>query len=105
MYGRLLYGELLHGELLYGELLYTVNYCVGIYCMAVGELHYTMKCYIRCYDFQATYVVDNPATIFFTIFMALWATFFIEFWKRQQARIQYDWDVADYEEVEVRDVI
>ena len=51
---------------------------------------------------QATYVVDNPATIFFTIFMALWATFFIEFWKRQQSRIQYDWDVSDYEEIEVR---
>lgn len=33
--------------------------------------------------------------------MALWATFFMEFWKRQQARIQYDWDVADYEEAEV----
>ena len=45
--------------------------------------------------------MDNPATIFFTIFMALWATFFIEFWKRQQARIQYDWDVADFEENEV----
>jgi len=50
-------------------------------------------------------VVDNEATIFFTIFMALWATFFIEFWKRQQARIQYDWDVADYEETEVSIVL
>ena len=26
---------------------------------------------------------------------------FLEFWKRRQAAIQYDWDVADFEEEEV----
>ncbi|XP_067946749.1 anoctamin-4-like isoform X2 [Watersipora subatra] len=53
-----------------------------------------------CLYSKATYVVDNPATIFFAIFMALWTTFFMEFWKRHQARLQYDWDVADFEENE-----
>ena len=29
------------------------------------------------------------------------ATMFLEFWKRKQAEIQYDWDVADFEMEEV----
>lgn len=29
------------------------------------------------------------------------ATFFHEFWKRKQAEIDYEWDVADFEEGEV----
>ena len=29
------------------------------------------------------------------------ATMFLEFWKRKQAEIQYDWDVADFELEEV----
>lgn len=29
------------------------------------------------------------------------ASFFLEFWKRKQAEIEYEWDVADFEEGEV----
>ena len=32
------------------------------------------------------------------------ATFFIEMWKRRTAEIEYDWDVADFEE-EVNDAV
>ncbi|KAF6023228.1 ANO4 [Bugula neritina] len=71
-----------------------------IMCPQCDELCTYWRLNTSCLYSRVTYTVDNPATIFFTIFMALWATFFMEFWKRQQARIQYDWDVADYEEAE-----
>jgi len=29
------------------------------------------------------------------------ASFFHEFWKRKQAELEYDWDVADFEQEEV----
>ncbi|XP_071112364.1 anoctamin-4-like isoform X8 [Haliotis cracherodii] len=53
-----------------------------------------------CLYSQVTYLFDNPATVAFAVFMALWATFFAEMWKRRQAEIEYDWDVADFEEEE-----
>ncbi|XP_061192079.1 anoctamin-4-like isoform X3 [Saccostrea echinata] len=53
-----------------------------------------------CNYSKATYLFDNSATVAFAIFMALWASFFHEFWKRKQAEIEYEWDVADFEEGE-----
>ena len=29
------------------------------------------------------------------------ASFFLEVWKRKQAELEYDWDVADFEQEEV----
>ncbi|XP_052808380.1 anoctamin-4-like isoform X2 [Mya arenaria] len=53
-----------------------------------------------CVYSRATYLFDNPATVAFACFMALWASFFHEFWKRKQAELEYEWDVADFEEEE-----
>lgn len=53
-----------------------------------------------CTYSTVTYLFDNEATVFFAAFMALWAEFFIEMWKRRTAEIEYDWDVADFEEEE-----
>lgn len=53
-----------------------------------------------CTYSRATYLFDNPATVCFAIVMALWASFFLEFWKRRQAEIEYEWDVANFEEGE-----
>ena len=36
--------------------------------------------------------------LFLFISMLLSAAFFHEMWKRKEAEIEYDWDVADYEE-------
>lgn len=47
-----------------------------------------------------TYLVDNGGTVFFSIFMSFWATAFIEFWKRRQAVIAWEWDLTDFEDVE-----
>nr|XP_022287592.1 anoctamin-4-like isoform X1 [Crassostrea virginica] len=53
-----------------------------------------------CMYSRATYLFDNHATVAFAIVMALWASFFHEFWKRKQAEIEYEWDVADFEDGE-----
>lgn len=49
---------------------------------------------------RLTYVLDNSFTIVFAIFMSLWATFFLEYWKRKQSEFQYDWDLIGYEDEE-----
>uniref|UniRef100_A0A8C9SPT2 Anoctamin n=1 Tax=Scleropages formosus TaxID=113540 RepID=A0A8C9SPT2_SCLFO len=41
---------------------------------------------------------DNVGTVFFAIFMGIWVTLFLEFWKRRQARLEYEWDLVDFEE-------
>uniref|UniRef100_A0A8B9EAE8 Anoctamin n=1 Tax=Anser cygnoides TaxID=8845 RepID=A0A8B9EAE8_ANSCY len=54
-----------------------------------------------CATARASHLFDNPATVFFSIFMALWATMFLEQWKRLQMRLSYFWDLTGLEEEEV----
>ncbi|XP_072758393.1 anoctamin-4 isoform X2 [Anoplolepis gracilipes] len=53
-----------------------------------------------CIFSKLTYLFDNPATVFFAIFMSFWATTFLELWKRRQAVIVWEWDLQnnDYDE-------
>ncbi|XP_062913667.1 anoctamin-4-like isoform X3 [Mobula hypostoma] len=53
-----------------------------------------------CLYAKVTHLFDNQATVFFAVFMAVWATVFLEFWKRRRAVIAYDWDLIDWEEEE-----
>ncbi|NWI14206.1 ANO2 protein, partial [Crypturellus soui] len=53
-----------------------------------------------CATARASHLFDNPATVFFSIFMALWATTFLEQWKRLQMRLSYFWDLTGLEEEE-----
>ncbi|XP_015193996.2 anoctamin-1a isoform X1 [Lepisosteus oculatus] len=53
-----------------------------------------------CATARASHLFDNPATVFFSIFMALWATMFMEHWKRRQMRLNYKWDLTGFEEEE-----
>ncbi|XP_059916731.1 anoctamin-1-like isoform X2 [Gadus macrocephalus] len=53
-----------------------------------------------CGTARASYLFDNPATVFFSIFMALWAAMFMEHWKRRQMRLNYEWDLTGFEEEE-----
>ncbi|DAA29217.1 TPA: Anoctamin-2-like [Bos taurus] len=55
-----------------------------------------------CGTARASHLFDNPATVFFSIFMALWATMFLENWKRLQMRLGYFWDLTGIEEEEER---
>ncbi|KAM9327575.1 anoctamin-4-like [Pholidichthys leucotaenia] len=53
-----------------------------------------------CIYAKVTHLFDNGATVFFAVFMAVWATVFLEFWKRRRAVLAYDWDLIDWEEQE-----
>uniref|UniRef100_A0A8C8ZB39 Anoctamin n=1 Tax=Prolemur simus TaxID=1328070 RepID=A0A8C8ZB39_PROSS len=54
-----------------------------------------------CATARASHLFDNPATVFFSVFMALWAATFMEHWKRKQMRLNYLWDLTGFEEEEV----
>ena len=53
-----------------------------------------------CTYTRTNYLFDNPATVFFAIFMSLWATVYLEMWKRYAARITYRWDLSNFDAVE-----
>ncbi|XP_060533932.1 anoctamin-4-like [Cylas formicarius] len=53
-----------------------------------------------CKFARLTYLFDNPATVFFAIFMSLWATVFLEMWRRKQSVIQWEWDLNGTEQDE-----
>nr|XP_054114345.1 anoctamin-7 isoform X4 [Callithrix jacchus]XP_054114346.1 anoctamin-7 isoform X4 [Callithrix jacchus]XP_054114347.1 anoctamin-7 isoform X4 [Callithrix jacchus] len=51
---------------------------------------------------QAGRLFDHGGTVFFSLFMALWAVLFLEYWKRKSATLAYRWDCSDYEDIEER---
>nr|XP_050845862.1 anoctamin-4 [Vespula vulgaris]XP_050845863.1 anoctamin-4 [Vespula vulgaris]XP_050845864.1 anoctamin-4 [Vespula vulgaris]XP_050845865.1 anoctamin-4 [Vespula vulgaris] len=53
-----------------------------------------------CIFSKLTYLFDNPATVFFAIFMSFWATTFLELWKRRQAVLVWEWDLQNTEDDE-----
>jgi anoctamin-4 len=59
------------------------------------------KLHDSCLFAQITYLFDNPATVFFAIFMSLWATTFLELWKRKQSMVVWEWDLHNVENGEL----
>eukprot|EP00794_Sanderia_malayensis_P008843 gene8843-9791_t len=55
-----------------------------------------------CLYSKVTHFFDNQATLFFALFMSFWAVFFLEFWKRKQVTLAYEWHTMDFEEEEER---
>ncbi|XP_066222380.1 anoctamin-9-like [Saccopteryx leptura] len=51
-----------------------------------------------CTFAKLTHLFDNEGTVVFAIFMALWATVFLEFWKRQRARVVQKWQLFEWDE-------
>ncbi|KAK1169164.1 anoctamin-6-like isoform X1 [Acipenser oxyrinchus oxyrinchus] len=45
-------------------------------------------------------IFDNFSTLVFAVFMAVWVTLFLEFWKRYQAELEYEWDTDEFLEQE-----
>ncbi|XP_051912073.1 anoctamin-6 isoform X1 [Hippocampus zosterae] len=41
-------------------------------------------------------IFDNFGTLVFAVFMAIWVTLFLEFWKRYQAELEYQWDTVEF---------
>ncbi|KAM9318159.1 anoctamin-1a isoform 2-T3 [Pholidichthys leucotaenia] len=58
------------------------------------------KLVTACGTARASHLFDNPATVFFSIFMSLWAVLFMEHWKRRQMRLNYIWDLTGFGEEE-----
>lgn len=44
-----------------------------------------------CDAYRYSYLVDNHLTIIYAICISLWATTFLEMWKRKAARAAYNW--------------
>ncbi|XP_070802925.1 anoctamin-4 [Pituophis catenifer annectens] len=88
----------------------TLNYCQVskeicqateiIMCPICDKYCPFMRLSDSCIYAKVTHLFDNGATVFFAVFMAVWATVFLEFWKRRRAVIAYDWDLIDWEEEE-----
>lgn len=53
-----------------------------------------------CTYAKVSYLFDNPATVFFAVFMSFWATVYLEMWKRYSARITYRWDLSNLDKYE-----
>ncbi|XP_014471955.1 PREDICTED: anoctamin-1 isoform X2 [Dinoponera quadriceps] len=47
-----------------------------------------------CLHARITHLFDNPSTVFFSMFMSLWAAFFLELWKKYSAEITHRWDLT-----------
>ncbi|XP_049892464.1 anoctamin-6 [Epinephelus moara] len=45
-------------------------------------------------------IFDNFGTLVFAVFMSIWVTLFLEFWKRYQAELEYMWDTVEFLEQE-----
>ncbi|KAK2168871.1 hypothetical protein NP493_1213g00013 [Ridgeia piscesae] len=50
-----------------------------------------------CTYARLTFLFDNKATVLFAFIMAIWTTVFLEFWKRRQQELQYEWDLIDFD--------
>ncbi|XP_067044600.1 anoctamin-4-like [Acropora muricata] len=53
-----------------------------------------------CYYAIVARALDNELTVAFAVFMSVWATLFLEFWKRKQAVLAYHWHMMHFEDVE-----
>lgn len=51
-----------------------------------------------CTFAKLTHLFDNEGTVLFAIFMALWATVFLEIWKRERARVVLNWNLYGWDE-------
>lgn len=53
-----------------------------------------------CTYAKVNLLFDNNGTVLFAMFMAVWATLFLEFWKRHRASYVCEWKVSDWCEEE-----
>eukprot|EP00050_Salpingoeca_kvevrii_P011072 m.12487 g.12487 ORF g.12487 m.12487 type:complete len:946 (+) comp3237_c0_seq1:137-2974(+) len=53
-----------------------------------------------CDSLKWSFVFDNNGSIAFGFLMAVWASLFLDFWKRQNAELAFHWDLLDFEDLE-----
>lgn len=52
-------------------------------------------------ELQLSYVFDNTSTVIFAAMMSIFATLFLEGWKRYHAEVAWKWGLLDFEVDEV----
>ncbi|XP_068561091.1 anoctamin-7 isoform X2 [Cebidichthys violaceus] len=55
-----------------------------------------------CVTFKAGIMFDNGGTVFFSVFMSLWAVTFLEYWKRTCSVLSHRWDCSEFQDIEER---
>ncbi|XP_056131762.1 anoctamin-6 isoform X2 [Lampris incognitus] len=55
---------------------------------------------VTCEASKKLCIFDNFGTLVFAVFMSIWVTLFLEFWKRYQAELEYQWDTVEFLEQE-----
>ncbi|XP_063783420.1 anoctamin-6 [Pseudophryne corroboree] len=55
---------------------------------------------ITCESSKKLCIFDSFGTLVFAAFMGIWVTLFLEFWKRRQAELEYEWDTVEFLEQE-----
>ncbi|XP_028666516.1 anoctamin-6 [Erpetoichthys calabaricus] len=53
-----------------------------------------------CESTKKLSIFDHYGTLVFAVLMSIWVTIFLEFWKRHQAELNYEWDTAEFLEQE-----
>ncbi|XP_073694115.1 anoctamin-6 [Garra rufa] len=49
-----------------------------------------------CESSKRLCIFDNYGTLVFAVFMSVWVTLFLEFWKRYQAKLEHEWDTVEF---------
>ena len=47
---------------------------------------------------KVTHLFDHEGTVFFAVFMSLWATVFLEMWRRREISLAYQWNMLNFED-------
>ncbi|XP_036978028.1 anoctamin-2b isoform X5 [Acanthopagrus latus] len=111
VYTQLLVPASIVGIIVFGYGVATVDTNIPSQEMCDESLNFTMcplcdgacdfwRLSTACGTARASHLFDNPATVFFAIFMSLWAVLFLEHWKRRQISLSFSWDLTDIEEDE-----
>lgn len=53
-----------------------------------------------CMPAKASYLMGNFTTVIFAIFISIWATIYLEMWKRYSAKICFQWDLSDFSTID-----
>ncbi|XP_038198149.1 anoctamin-6 isoform X3 [Arvicola amphibius] len=55
---------------------------------------------VTCESSKKLCIFDSFGTLVFAVFMGVWVTLFLEFWKRRQAELEYEWDTVELQQEE-----
>ncbi|XP_068601416.1 anoctamin-7 [Brachionichthys hirsutus] len=55
-----------------------------------------------CVSYKIGILFDNGGTVFFSVFMSLWAVTFLEYWKRTCSALSHRWDCSEFQDTEER---